>query len=374
MLRRLRVAFELFPMTLSPLRRICSYGLLGGLLFGLLAGAAGAQTATESVGLIEGDDFAVKGQASLERANGRGAAPLSSGAEVTVRSGSVRIELTGGGEIGVCGPARFTLLRSGASLTLALDFGQVQARLNHPLALSIYTPQIVLTPLAGQASKPLVTSSEGGEAPADEILVGLAETGKMCVYAKRGAVRIQQQFGNETMVVPQNVEAALSEGHLDSITETPQACLCSALSAPRRTPQPEVRVQTGARTDNPPPAGQELEKKEEPMKELPIWKVVMPPLTFKAGLPAPPLPSPETIQLLREVRVESSSVFTGQVTPPASLPQPPAAKPSEPAQAAAKKPGFGARVANFFRRLFGGKSKAESKQAGRFVELSYIPS
>jgi len=361
-------------MTLSPLRRICSYGLLGGLLFGLLAGAAGAQTATESVGLIEGDDFAVKGQASLERANGRGAAPLSSGAEVTVRSGSVRIELTGGGEIGVCGPARFTLLRSGASLTLALDFGQVQARLNHPLALSIYTPQIVLTPLAGQASKPLVTSSEGGEAPADEILVGLAETGKMCVYAKRGAVRIQQQFGNETMVVPQNVEAALSEGHLDSITETPQACLCSALSAPRRTPQPEVRVQTGARTDNPPPAGQELEKKEEPMKELPIWKVVMPPLTFKAGLPAPPLPSPETIQLLREVRVESSSVFTGQVTPPASLPQPPAAKPSEPAQAAAKKPGFGARVANFFRRLFGGKSKAESKQAGRFVELSYIPS
>ena len=196
----------------------------------------------------------------------------------------------------------------------------------------------------------------------------------MCVYAKRGAVRIQQQFGNETMVVPQNVEAALSEGHLDSITETPQACLCSALSAPRRTPQPEVRAETGARTDNPPPAGQELEKKEEPMKELPIWKVVMPPLTFKAGLPAPPLPSPETIQLLREVRVESSSVFTGQVTPPASLPQPPAAKPSEPAQAAAKKPGFGARVANFFRRLFGGKSKAESKQAGRFVELSYIPS
>lgn len=361
-------------MTLPPLRRICSYGLLGGLLFGLLAGAAGAQTATEPVGLIEGDDFAVKGQASRELANGRSSTPLASGAEVTVRSGSARIELTGGGEIGVCGPARFTLLRSGTSLTLALDFGQVQARLNNPPALSIYTPQIVLTPVAGQASKPLLTSSESGEAPADEILVGLAETGKMCIYAKRGAVRIQQQFGNETLVVPQNVEAAMSDGHLDSITETPQACLCSALSAPRRTPQPEVRVETGVRTDNPPPAGPEAEKKEEPAKELPIWKVVMPPLSFKAGSPAPPLPGPETIQLLREVRVESSTVFTGQVTPPVSPPQPPAAKPSDPAPAAGKKPGFGARVANFFRRLFGGKPKGEPKQAGRFVESPYIPS
>jgi hypothetical protein len=378
MLRRLRVAFELFPMTLPPLRRICSYGLLGGLLFGLLAGVAGAQTATEPVGLIEGDDVAVKGQAIRELAKGRSSAPLASGAEVTVRSGSARIELTGGGEIGVCGPARFTLLRSGTSLTLALDFGQVQARLNNPLALSIYTPQIVLTPVAGQASKPLVTSSESREAPADEILVGLAETGKMCIYAKRGAVRIQQQFGNETIVVPQNVEAALSDGHLDSITETPQACLCSALSAPRRTSQPEVRVETGVRTDNPPPAGpdfeKDVEKKEEPAKDLPIWKVVMPPLTFNAGSPAPPLPSPESIQLLREVRVESSTVFTGQVTPPVSPPPVTVAKQSDPAQAAAKKPGFGARVANFFRRLFGGKSKNEPKQAGRFVESPYIPS
>ncbi len=360
-------------MTLPPLRRICSYGLLGGLLFGLLAGVADAQIATESVGLIEGDDFAVKGQANLERTGGRNPTPLASGAEVTVRSGSARIELTGGGEIGVCGPARFTLLRSGASLTLALDFGQVQARLNNPLALSIYTPQIVLTPVAGQASKPLVTSSESGEAPADEVLVGLTETGKMCVYAKRGAVRIQQQFGNETVVVPQNVEAALSDGHLDSITETPQACLCTALS-PVRQPQPEIRVDSGVPANNPPPAGTDAEKKEGPAKELPIWKVIMPPLTFKAGVPQPPPPSPEAILLLREVRVEPATVFTGQVAPAASSPQPPAATPGDSTKAAAKKPGFGARVANFFRRLLGGKPKGEPKQAGRAAEPSYIPS
>jgi hypothetical protein len=47
-----------------------------------------AQNAPETVGRIEGDDVAVKGQVSLVRENNRNTTVLLSGSEITIRSGT----------------------------------------------------------------------------------------------------------------------------------------------------------------------------------------------------------------------------------------------------------------------------------------------
>lgn len=349
---------------MKPLLRLilARLALASFLLGPLCARPARAQAPPEPdprpIARIEGDDIALHGKVNLVRETGRSFAELSSGSEVTVRSGRARIELVGGGEIGICGPAKFSLLRSGATLTLALDYGRIQARLNEAQAVTIYTPLAVATP---------VPISEG----TDELRLGLEQTGKMCLYAVRGAVRVQPQFGDESVVVPQNVEAAFTEGHLDSVAQESHTCTCDALAAfAARFVRVEASVlpagdgTTGVnaassekKVDPPAPPA-------KPATEEPIWKVVMPPLSFDASArdPAQP-PKPETILLLREVCVQSGTVFHGTVAPLATAPPPSAA--SAPPKAAAanasppleKKLSFGARVKNFFRRLFGGKAK-----------------
>jgi hypothetical protein len=330
----------------------------GILLAGIaaLCGAATEQNPADPIARIEGDDIALHGEVNLVRETGRSFAELSSGSEVTVRSGRARIELVGGGEIGVCGPAKFSLLRSGATLTLALDYGRIHARLNAAQPVTVFTPLAVATP---------VPIAEG----ADELSLGLEQTGKMCLYAARGAVRVQPQFSEQAILVPQNVEAAFTEGRLESVSQAPHTCACDALAAYATPPAPSVRVEAGVLPAGSGTDGASTEKSADPpppsakpATEEPIWKVVMPPLSFDAsarGAVQPP--KPETILLMREVRVGSGAVFHGTVAPRgAKLPATPASaqrkpKASNPPQ---EKPSFGARVKNFFRRLFGGKAKS----------------
>jgi len=169
-----------------------------GLVLLALAAAAGsapavcAQTSGPPVGRIEGDDIAVRGEVQVVRENGATFTSLSSGVQVIVRSGSARIELSGGGEIGICGPARFSLVRAGSSLTLALDYGRVRARVDASQDLRIYTPMI-------QASSISAAGHTG------DISVGLEESGKMCVHPAVGALRLEPQFGGDSIVVPQDM-------------------------------------------------------------------------------------------------------------------------------------------------------------------------
>jgi hypothetical protein len=336
---------------------------------------AGAQGPDAPVGRIEGDDISVRGEVHVMNENGRTYTSLTSGSQVTVRSGSARIDLAaGGGEIGICGPARFSLVRAGASLTLALDYGRVRARVADPANLRIYTPQVAASPVAAVGI-------------ADDLSVGLEESGKMCVHAASGALRLEPQFGGESIVVPQGMEAALRDGQLASLAETGRGCACDALDARRAAPampaNAVARIPVGAGA--PPatePASPGAEKKSaEPAPsapgEQPIWKVYMPPLTYNAGeekssAPAKgaslPPPSPQTALLFREVYVEPVIVWRGEVEAPAK--EKPAAAAANQASAAeksaerpAKKPSFGARVASFFRRLFGGKRKPQPQSA-----------
>jgi len=331
---------------------------------------ARAQGTGAPVGRIEGDDISVRGEVQVVNENGHSYTSLASGSQVTVRSGRARIELAaGGGEIGICGPARFSLVRAGTSLTLALDYGRVRARVADPDNLRIYTPQVAASPIAA-----------GGRA--DDVSVGLDDSGKMCVHAARGALRLEPQFGGDNIVVPQGTEATLRDGQLASLGATAQSCACDALEARRASPS--MPANTAARvplgTGVPPgaePAPQSTEKKApEPAPsapgEQPIWKITVPPLAYSAGdekasAPAKgasmPPPSAQTALLFREVYVEPVIVWRGQVEAPA----PPAAKAApaaaNSAEQPAKKPSFGARVASFFRRLFGGKPKQQPQSA-----------
>jgi hypothetical protein len=332
------------------------------------AAPARAQSADAPVGRIEGDNISVRGEVQVVNENGHSYTSLASGSQVTVRSGRARIELAaGGGEIGICGPARFSLVRAGTSLTLALDYGRVRARVTDPSSLRIYTPQVAASPIAAADRS-------------DDLSVGLEESGKMCVHAASGALRLEPQFGGDSIVVPQGMEATLRDGQLASLAGTAQTCNCDALEAKRAAPAMPAnsasRIPIGGGA--PPaaePAPQSAEKKAPAPSapgEQPIWKITMPPLTYSAGdekaagpargATLPP-PSPQIALLFREVYVEPMIVWRGEVEAPKQETAKPAPAAEVSAQQADKKPSFGARVAGFFRKLFGGKSKQQPQSA-----------
>lgn len=300
----------------------------------MLLGAA-SLAAQEPVGRIEGDDIAVKGQVTLVRAGTRKSAELSSGSEVSVRSGQARLTLGDGSEIDICGPAQFTVLRSGDSVTVALNQGRLHGRFSPTLPVTIYTPQVVFTPI----------SIEGR--PRDSV-IGLDAGGEMCVQPVHGAARLEQQLTGASVVVPQSAEMVLAEGQLESMREASGSCRCDVVLIEDLPTSPPARVTTTASRT---PANPE-EAPKPPAAEEPRWTVVMPPLTFDANAPVPPAePKPEAATLVREVQVRPTVVFQGKVES--------AAAPKQTQEApVAKKGGFFAKVGGFFRRLFGGKSKS----------------
>ncbi len=309
-----------------------------------------AQAAPETVGRIEGDDIAVKGAVSVEFVNGQNTTMLASGSNVTVRSGQARIVLVEGGEIGVCGPAHFSLLKSGGAITLALDYGRVHARLENAVGLTVYTPLIVATPLAISDAR--------------DATIGLETTGAMCALAARGAVRIEQQLTGQSLLVPQSGEIQIADGQLETLRNAAGSCQCEILSARAEPPFRPLELSAPLRASMARPSPSEQKKDSAdapeppriPADEEPIYKVFMPPLTFNAAAPEPPPdPSPASILLAREVRVRPSVIFRGHVEaaplPPPAPPPPLAATGRQDASPKPKKErGLVARIVNFFKR------------------------
>jgi len=309
-----------------------------------------AQEPAVTAARIQGDDFAIKGQVSLVREAGRTSTALVSGSDVTVRSGAARLVLADGSEIDVCGPAHFSVLKSGEAITVALDYGRVHARLSPQVPLTLYTPLVVATPLSIS------------ERPRDTVL-GVDRAGSVCTHPTHGAMRLEQQLTGAHVVVPQGGEVAVPDGEVESLREAPESCRCDAVLRedlePRRErtlqlsaarlPRPEETVREPAAPEPPP----------KPAQAVPTWEVVMPPLTFDSTAPAPPPePNPRAALLIRQVNVQSAVVFTGKVEAgnAPSAPKDDVAAEEKPAE---KKTGFGTKIKNFFRRLFGAKTKDE---------------
>ena len=305
------------------------------MLLGTASSALPFATAQEPVGRIEGDDIAVKGQVTLVRAGMRKTVELANGSEVSVRSGQARLTLDDGSEIDVCGPAQFTVLRSGNAVTVALNHGRLHGRFSPTLPVTIYTPLVVLTPIAIEGR------------PRDSV-IGLDAGGAICVQPVHGAARLEQQLTGTSVVVPQSGEMMLPDGQLESMQQGSGNCRCDVVLMEDLPEVPPARIATT--TSRALAAPEEAPK--PPATEEPRWTVVMPPLTFDARSPEPPAePKPETVTLIREVQVQPTVVFQGKVEPVTTAKQAQAV--SEP-----KKGGFFSKVGGFFRRLFGGKSKS----------------
>jgi hypothetical protein len=303
------------------------------------------------LGRIEGDDLEVvtKTPSGIET----DAAPtvVASGSDVTLRSGHALLLLNAGGEVSICGPAHFKLIKSSGALTMALDYGRVHPSLESADEFKIYTPTIVATPIA----------IAGG--PRD-LTVGLEQNGEMCVLTARGAMRVEPQFSDQSMIVPQGGTVSLAGGQIESLQADASACSCdfprARMESPEPAPPPRSRSarDVGVLAPPLPPDRKRTNNAPPPSAAAgePVFTVLMPPLRFDANSPEPPPdPAPETILLVREVRLRPSVEFRGHVNP---APTPAVAHPAPPALPApsddrppAPPPSLLDRVRTFFRRL-----------------------
>jgi len=307
---------------------------------------------TDSVGIIDGESISVNGPMSVEVIHGQAKTLLRSGSDVRVKSGAARIDLVEGGQISICGPAHFSVLKSGGSLTIALDTGTIHVHIEDQLPINIYTPQL-------QAQTVSI-----GEGPRD-VLMGFDAAGAMCLRANRGAVRLEQQLTGQSVLIPQAGDVLLFNGQLDGLRTSAGRCACELQSA-KATPPPEPEVSRPATAEEVHKQAAEAKPSPQPAavdpslaKEEPVYQVFMPPLVYDANAKVQPEFDPRMIILVRRVRVRPTLIFQGRVegtavasatpTPPPPAPAPAtAAKPSGPAASAS----FVDRVRNFVRKLW----------------------
>jgi hypothetical protein len=371
---KLPIVFLAFFLTYSPL--------------------AGAQQSFGGmVGSIEGNEVSVQGPSTPGNSNETITSSIlvGNGSVVTVHSGQARMTLFTGGEVDICGPAKFTLLQSGGAITLAVELGRMRVRLPETATLRLFTPTVVATPI----------EINGG---ARDITVGLDLNNSLCVLAASGAIQLEHQFSGERLIVPQSGEFFLNAGKLLPVVGNPGSCQCAAMStrpptqsatepseyasniapltapplhpktqpAPATSgaatePQSSVEFSTPVNSNNSHPVAPLERNTPAPIApsapaSSPVYTVVAPPLTFSASSPNPPPEPPvDTFLLVREAQVVPSWEFKGHVAPPtfadamqSALGEGPATKqpPEEPQK---KRPA----VWQFFRRIFKGNSAQE---------------
>jgi hypothetical protein len=306
---------------------------------------------SETVGLIDGEAIAVTGPMSVETFHGLVKTVLRSGSDVRVNSGTARIDLVEGGQITICGPAHLSLLKSGGSLTVALDTGILYAHIEREPGLTVYTAQIQARTIAI------------GDGPQD-VLVGFETPGAMCIRATRGALRIEQQLTGQSVVIPQAGDVLLVNGQLDNLRTSAGHCSCE-LQVAKVTPPPQPETGQLAtaeetrnkiaevRSDAP------AEPPEKPAtKEEPVYQVFMPPLVYDAKAKVQPEVDPRMIVLVRRVRVRPTLIFQGRVEGQAVAETAPPPEPPRAAAATASKPAVPRsdslldRVRSFMRKLW----------------------
>jgi hypothetical protein len=306
----------------------------------LAAAAAGTDNpADDAVGTIEGEAIALQGPMTVDVVHGQIKTTLRSGNDIRVKSGQARLDLVEGGTIAICGPAHLSVLKSGGSLTLALDTGVIRVHVEKQPAVTIYTAQIQAKPIAI------------GDGPQDA-LIGFDAPGMMCVRATSGALRLEQQLTGQSVIVPQGGDIILNNGALEGLSNTAGHCACELQIAKSAPPPPEVsRLATTeeiqqreaeanknsttspnpATTPPPPPVAAEkppvalhpppaaseksVAKVDKPAaKEDPVYQVFMPPLAYDAKAAAQPDQfDPKLIMLVRRVRVRPTLIFQGRV-------------------------------------------------------------
>jgi hypothetical protein len=331
--------------------RACAVALIRIFLLFLCAQAAllHAQTAPAAapagaIAQIEGEDISVEGASSAGAPSAAGSAQyVFNGSILTVHTGRAKLTFAGGGQVDICGPAKITVLQSAGSITLALSIGRIHLRLPAGAPVRVFTPTIIATPI----------DISGAER---DITLGLDLNDALCVLATSGALRLEQQFTGEGLIVPQAGDFFIASGKLVPTAGVSGNCDCAAMHAQSAPPPniPLMGVSSASQLQMPEPAAAEpapanatpatppaadpnvqlrvLAKEDEahplpqpeknvppppPPTAMPIYKIVMPPLGFSAGSPSPPEdPSLDAVLLVRTVHVEPEYEFSGHVAAP----------------------------------------------------------
>jgi hypothetical protein len=301
------------------------------------------------IGAIEGDSIMVQGPMSVESADGQIKTLLRSGSDVRVKSGQAHIDLPEGGNITICGPAHFSVLKSGGALTIALDNGTIHAHIEGSLTLNVYTAQIQAHPLAIAGS-------------AQDVLVGLNSSGAMCFRANKGAVRIEQQLTGQSLLVPQNGDVSVTNGQLETLQNSPGHCACE-LQFAKSTISTQVSglaspEDAKKKAEDPKPIVPQPAAAATTSTEGPVYQVFMPPLHYDAHTKVQQDFDPKLIVLVRRARVRPTLIFQGKVEgdPVVAQAVPPPAVPSvqksaDPKKAVADDSTWN-RVRSFFHKLW----------------------
>jgi hypothetical protein len=269
----------------------------------------------EIIGTIEGQAIALKGPMSVQVVGNEVKTLLRSGVDVRVKTGHARIELASGGNISICGPAHISMLKAANGLTIALDSGTIHAHIEGNLTLSVFTTQI------------LAKSIAIGDGPQD-LLVGFDTPGLMCVRAGRGAVRLEEQFGSQSVVVPQGGDVTLANGQLEGMRMNSALCACEPYAQQQITAAggasasaPEIstlasseEVRKTAVLKNPTAPNKTIVPVDPPKAVAkPTYQVYMPPLRYDASQKVQDEPDPKLIMLVRRVRVRPTLIFESRV-------------------------------------------------------------
>jgi len=341
--------FPRFQFVPSARRVSCSahrviIGVLAGIILVCPLAARAQDAPPGAIGRVEGRDISCENGTPTS-----GGTPavgpslyVSNGSVVTVHSGQARMILFAGGQVDVCGPAKFTVLLSGDSITLALNFGRMRVELPGKTDLRIFTPTIIGTPL----------DIAGGSR---DVTVGLSLDDSLCVLASSGAIQLEHQFTGEKLIVPQAGEFFLNAGRLLPVAGTPGSCQCTRAEPSPAAPSPDyaavirpvtpqlapqaapARDSAPAEPDPAPAAkvsitysmlaqANETHPIVPPAKKAapaapptsnPVYTAVLPPLTFIAGSPnRPPNPTVDMVLLIREAQVSPEWEFSGHVAAP----------------------------------------------------------
>jgi hypothetical protein len=288
------------------------------------AAVAAVPAQQEVIGRLSGDDVSVAGAVRFENENGHTTALLASGSDLTLRSGQAKIDLRDGGVVILCGPAHLSILKSGAAITIALDFGQVHLQVGATAQITIYTALAIVTPQAiGDRER--------------DLSVGLDQNGELCVTALSGAMRIEQQLTGESVIVPQGGDVEIDGGELRTLRRGSRKCSCDLLVSQIGPPK---KIEASTPAPPTPPAARAPEPATSATYRIDL------PLTYNAASTNPaPAMSAEAIRLIRESVENPQIEFRGVVRP--SLP-PPRQLASAAPRAHGAKPGLFARFFGIF--------------------------
>jgi len=290
---------------------------LGIFLFGTRAAVADPlpqEPQGEIIGTIEGQAIALKGPMSVQVVGNEVKTLLRSGVDIRVKLGRARINLAEGGTIAVCGPAHISMLKAGNALTIALDSGTIHAHVEGNLTLNVFTAQILAKTVAI------------GDGPQD-ILAGFDTPGLMCVRANRGALRLEEQFGGQSVMVPQGGDVLLTNGQLQEMRSNSGLCACESFESAAGSPNPigpeisllassEDLKKNAAAPRQPAPKA----AVNPPAPDLgrgqaaePTYQIFMPPLRYDSTAKVQDEPDPKLIVLVRRVRVRPTLIFQSRV-------------------------------------------------------------